>query len=222
MNKIYQGLLTCDKCATTTCENLAKTVAKAWLKKKGIPIVKSDPSPPTSKTGCSNPASSLDAAHKAAFYIDYYGGVNIRDEPWYGPLFGSSNNKSLQAIISSYQTCIKTIREGLSCADHRKCVTKSCEQCAQDVAKKWLASHPYEASGGTKGGAPAKPKATGVDADCENFGGEWLGGALDWICINGKGASKGAKDAFQNPLNQYLPLMMLGFGMVAVIIILRK
>jgi len=223
ISKMAAAMTGCDKCGTVVCESLAKTVAHAWLKANKVPdnsVPGSGTSSPSS--GCATPATSMDAAYKIAYYIDYYGGVNLKGNPAFSVLFSGPNNSELLGIISGYPQAIATIRNGLLCSNHGKCATVACENAAKAAAQSWLKSHPYQASGGTKGAGAQAPRPTGTDSDCYHYGGDWLGGALDGLCTAGKKATKGAEAGVQNPLNQYLPIMLVGMGFLAIMILFKK
>lgn len=216
INRMVNLMTSCNKCGTVECENLAKQVAHAWLKAFNIP----ESGASTEPKGCSTPATSMDAAYKIAYYIDYYGGVNLKGNPAFSVLFSGPNNSELLGIINGYKTSIATIRGGLKCTDHRTCATVTCENTAKLVAQAWLKAHPYQASGGTKGGGSTAPKATGTDADCSNYLG--LGGIADGLCVNFKKLTKGAEAGVQNPLTQYLPIMLIGMGFLAILMLAKK
>ncbi len=219
INKIWSELWTCDKCNTTQCEDLAKSVAHAWLKANKIPEIRGVPAAASKPAPCASAPSALDAAHKVAYYIDLYGGINLKGNPAFSVLFSGPDNNELRGIISGYPQCITTIRTNLDCS-HQKCKTVACENCAKSIANAWLKNHPYQASGGTKGGGKQAPKPTGTDSDCSNYLG--LGGALDGLCSAGKKLTKGAEAGVQNPLTQYLPIMLIGMGFLAILMLAKK
>jgi hypothetical protein len=199
----------CNKCATQTCEDLAKLVAHKWLASWKIP----EGPPKANQRGCS--PSAMDAAYKVAWYIDNYGGVDLRGNlttKYNSP----ANNEALRGIIKNWSQCIGVIQTNLNC--NGNCATQACEQCAKDVAKAWIKANPNKVASDSSGGAHPKKqtKTTDTDADCDQFG------PFKGVCVAWKGFSKGVEGAAQNPLNQYMPLMLLGFGMVAVIILLKK
>ena len=223
INKIWGALLTCDKCNTTQCEDLAKSVAHAWLKAYKIPEKPGTSSTPASRsTPCPNPPSNMDAAYKVATYINYYGGIDLKQtNPAFSTHFiSTADTNALKGIIAGYQTNINVIRVNLKCSDHGKCNNITCENAARGVAKHWLGQHPYQASGGTKGGGSTAPKPTGPDADCSNYLG--LGGVADGLCVSFKKLTKGAEAGVQNPLTQYLPIMLIGMGFLAILMLAKK
>jgi|SRR6185436_12125623 len=222
INRMAVLMPSCNKCGTVECENLAKNVAIAWLKAFKIPLKSGTPTPPKPVSPCSNPPSNMDAAYKVATYINYYGGIDLKQtNPAFSThLISTADKNALQAIINGYTTNIGIIRNNLNCSDHGKCNNKACEDAARGIAQNWLGHHPYQASGGTKGGGSTTPKPTGPDADCSNYLG--AGGVLDGLCTAAKKLTKGAEAGVQNPLNQYLPIMLVGMGFLAIMILAKR
>ena len=221
INRMATLLTSCNKCGTVECENLAKNVAIAWLKAFKIPVKTGIPAPPKAVSPCSTPPTSMNAAYKVATYINYYGGIDLKQtNPAFSThLISTADKNALQAIINGYPTNIATIRNNLNCAG-TTCKNQACEDAARGVAKHWLGQHPYQASGGTKGGGSTAPKPTGPDADCVNYGG--LGGIADGACVAFKKLTKGAEAGVQNPLTQYLPIMLIGMGFLAILMLAKK
>ena len=217
MRRMAAAMTSCNKCGTVACENLAKQVAHAWLKANKI----TDTTLTAGAVGSTCPSRSISENEAAGLILNkVYDTCNFGK----GTLSSRADNQALGKIKSGWYGAVGNIRSSLAKGDcygvnrHRDAAASAFTKAlgCQNI-------HDGTVSGGSAGsGGSSTPKPTGTDTDCNNYGGAWLGGILDGWCVAVKKLTKGAEAGIQNPLTQYLPIMLIGMGFLAILMLAKK
>ena len=204
-----------NRCLTQNCETLAKQTAIAWLKANNVPYTAPTP-PKLVRSPCRPQKTARDAGFKVLYYLKHNHGLDfIGDSRLFLRTIYPTNEAVLQDIIHNWSDCNRKIQVNLDC--NNNCINQVCEDCARKVAAAWVKANPFKASGGSTGGAQQKQQQDkSVDADCNQYG--FFKGA----CVAWKSISKGTEGALQNPLTQYLPIMLIGMGFLAILMLAKK
>ena len=236
VGRMAAAMTGCNKCGTVACENLAKQVAHAWLKANNIPEGIAAPTCKSSTVSKQEAAALIAIRAEKHCLRNSKGSINIGAIIPFGNWLPSLqiNDNDRRAILNAqcYSSAVNAIVAAKARGDCNT-VERQVESAGVAFATQYGCDGIYSGKGCVGGKQQPTPKSTstptgssrkptGPDADCYHWGGDWFGGFFDGFCVAGKSLLKGGSTFAQDPVGRYMPLFLLGGGLIMVVILLKK